>query len=250
MQQTITVTEGIPTEVPRPADPVDATEAEGATEADAGKPAGIPADGAMVGGQRPGGFWAEYRARRGERVPRSKLRFAISLAGEGFCRRALASSEPFAKGCAAEAAGTPGGLREALVTLAVAGGRAVAREVARGDVASLEERARGLEVDDARLRSALAIVGKEEAVRILGGRVGFRKAILFEAALRAGDPEQCEARVALAAAGVGRVRSVLRGPRDEPKEVRRGTQLVVSEGETAALSPFGQALAEALARAS
>ena len=167
MQQTITITEGLPTQVPTTVGPVDATEAERGTGADAGKQAAIPATGPVVGGQRPVGFWAEYRARRGERVPRAKLRFAISLAGEGFCRRALASSEPFAKGCAAEAAGTPGGLREALVTLAVAGGRAVAREVARGDVASLEERARGLEVDDARLRSALETVGNEEAVRIL-----------------------------------------------------------------------------------
>ena len=208
--------------------------------------------------ERPAHFWAEYRARRGERVPRADLRLAIALAGEPFCRRALASEVPFGRSCAEEARGTRGELREALVRLAISGGRPVARELARQRVGQLGEQARAMAVEEPQLDAALHRVGADAAGRVVGGRVGFRKAALFEAALHVDDPARSEAWVVLAAAGVGPVRARLRRPvgersaarTDAPVDCpRAGTELMASVGEASGLSPFGAELAKAFAHA-
>lgn len=224
-------------------------------------PSGRPADAEQrTTADRPPHFWAEYRARRGERIPRADLRLAITLSGEPFCRLALASDVPFARSCAEEARGTRGELREALLRLALGGGRPVARELARRRSRELGDLARAMEVDQSQLDAALQRVGAEAAERVLEGRVGFRKAALFEAAMRGGDAGHEEAWVALAASGAGRVRGALRrlGAGHEaapeprvPAEPRppRGTAFVASAGDAELRSPFGADLARAVADA-
>jgi hypothetical protein len=209
---------------------------------------------------RPPHFWAEYRARRKERVPRAQLRQAVALAGEGFCRRALAGEVPFGRACAEEARGTRGELREALLRLAIAGGRPVAREQARGRVGELVERARAMSVEEPQLEAALATVGAERVERVLCGRVGFRRAATFEAALHADEQGRSQAWLAIAASDAHRVRAALRrkgGARTAqahqpgPAEpARAGAELVASSGRAHGLSPFGAELARAISTAS